>query len=70
MTPPRDERGRFVRQGERRTTSAERNRAYRARHRDDPAYRAGERARVAAWRKRVGWRRAQWGPEWAARSPA
>ncbi len=41
------------------TTSSERNKAYRARHKDDPAWRAKERARVSAWRKCVGWRRAQ-----------
>lgn len=41
------------------TTSAARNKAYRARHGDDPAWRERERARVRAWRKRVGWRRAQ-----------
>lgn len=32
-------------------TSAERNRAYRARHANDPAYRARERRRVADWRE-------------------
>lgn len=50
-------------------TPAERSKAYRARHQDDPAYRERERQRVSAWRKRVGWRRAQFGPDWKRIAP-
>lgn len=52
------------------STSAERNRAYRARNADNPEYRAKERKRVADWRKRVGWRRACYGPDWEQIAPA